>query len=196
MQFSFMGDQSAIGSVEFEVNLFHAMRGHKPVGVNRHFQMMFIQEKINGASGSKNLSAKQIWNHLTTMYDLQALNESEILPFPNKELDFSLPDEEFSDLMQRDFPRMPPSSRVEENSKTEQIKTENVSKETKEGKDTKEKESSGSTNKGSRSDTRHSVSTHAVNTPENSPKRKRTRHNQSASASPATPDAPPTKRRR
>ncbi|KAH3694993.1 hypothetical protein DPMN_082440 [Dreissena polymorpha] len=39
------------------------------------------------------------------------------------------------------------------------------------------------------------VGTPAINTPDNSPKRKRTRHTPST-ASPATPDAPPPKRRR
>lgn len=33
-------------------------------------------------------------------------NESEILPFPNKNIDFQLPDPDFEDLRQKDFPRM------------------------------------------------------------------------------------------
>ena len=41
-------------------------------GVNRHFEMIFIHEKLNG-SANKKISSKQIWQHLSTLYDLQAL---------------------------------------------------------------------------------------------------------------------------
>lgn len=43
---------------------------------------------------------------------------------------------------------------------------------------------------------KHTSSILHANTPENSPKRKRTRNTPSANASPATPDVPPPKRRR
>ncbi|XP_025111142.1 LOW QUALITY PROTEIN: uncharacterized protein LOC112574336 [Pomacea canaliculata] len=92
-------------NVDMEVNLFHAMRGHKPVGVNRHFQMVFIHEKLNNASG-KRITSKNVWEHLSSMYDLQALNESEILPFPNKPVDFQLNSSEFQDIFQKEYPRM------------------------------------------------------------------------------------------
>lgn len=41
-------------------------------GVNRHFQMVFIHEKLNNASG-KRITSKNVWEHLSSMYDLQAL---------------------------------------------------------------------------------------------------------------------------
>lgn len=41
-------------------------------GVNKHFQMLFIHEKINSSS-SRKIAAKDIWDHLNSMYDLQAL---------------------------------------------------------------------------------------------------------------------------
>ena len=41
-------------------------------GVNRHFQMVFIHDKLNN-SISRKISSKQIWTHLMEMYDLQAL---------------------------------------------------------------------------------------------------------------------------
>lgn len=41
-------------------------------GVNRHFHMMCIHEKLN-SSISKKISAKQIWQRLSAMFDLQAL---------------------------------------------------------------------------------------------------------------------------
>ncbi|XP_022097072.1 MRG/MORF4L-binding protein-like isoform X2 [Acanthaster planci] len=85
-------------SVEMEVNLFHAMRGHKPVGVNKNFQMMCIHDKLQQSMGRK-VTSQQIWQHLSTMYDMQALHESEILPFPNNQSEFTLPTEEYGELM-------------------------------------------------------------------------------------------------
>ncbi len=91
-------------NVETEVNLFHAMRNHKPVGVNRHFHMMCIISKLCESLG-RNVTSKQIWDHLASMYDLSALNESENLPFPNKEKDFVINDPVYENLMAKDFPR-------------------------------------------------------------------------------------------
>ncbi|XP_793425.1 MRG/MORF4L-binding protein isoform X2 [Strongylocentrotus purpuratus] len=92
--------EDLIWNTELEVSLFYAMRGHKPVGVNKNFQMMCIHEKFNQATG-RQVTSKQIWDHLETLYDMQALHESEILPFPNKEVDFSLPTSEFQEMMQQ-----------------------------------------------------------------------------------------------
>ncbi|KAK2159900.1 hypothetical protein NP493_1681g00022 [Ridgeia piscesae] len=68
--------------------------------------MMCIHEKLN-SSVSKKISAQQIWQRLGAMFDLQALNESEIVPFPNKELEFCLPQNDFSSITQQEFPRVP-----------------------------------------------------------------------------------------
>lgn len=92
--------EDLVWNTELEVSLFYAMRGHKPVGVNKNFQMMCIHEKFNQATG-RQVTSKQIWDHLDTLYDMQALHESEILPFPNKEVDFSLPSSEFQEMMQQ-----------------------------------------------------------------------------------------------
>ncbi|KAK7025483.1 hypothetical protein SK128_011679 [Halocaridina rubra] len=85
-------------SVENEIQLFYAMMGHKPVGVNKHFQMMFIHDKLSTSLNCE-LSSQTIWKKLETLYDLSALDESDKLPFPNDENDFNLPDGEFSDLL-------------------------------------------------------------------------------------------------
>ncbi|XP_036387366.1 MRG/MORF4L-binding protein-like isoform X1 [Megalops cyprinoides] len=85
-------EESVSWSQEVEVCLFHAMLGHKPVGVNRHFHMICIRDKFSQNIG-RQVSSKVIWDHLTTMYDMQALHESEILPFPNSEKAFVLPEE-------------------------------------------------------------------------------------------------------
>ncbi|XP_043985284.1 MRG/MORF4L-binding protein [Gambusia affinis] len=86
------GEDSVVWSHEVEVCLFHAMIGHKPVGVNRHFHMICIRDKFSQNIG-RQVSSSVIWDHLGTMYDMQALHESEILPFPNTEKSFSLPEE-------------------------------------------------------------------------------------------------------
>ncbi|KAM9855980.1 MRG/MORF4L-binding protein [Aulostomus maculatus] len=86
------GEDSVVWSHEVEVCLFHAMIGHKPVGVNRHFHMICIRDKFSQNIG-RQVSSSVIWDHLGTMYDMQALHESEILPFPNSEKSFSLPDD-------------------------------------------------------------------------------------------------------
>ncbi|KAI1890850.1 hypothetical protein AGOR_G00157850 [Albula goreensis] len=84
-------------SQEVEVCLFHAMLGHKPVGVNRHFHMICIRDKFCQNIG-RQVSSEVIWDHLTTMYDMQALHESDILPFPNLEKTFVLPEEIIQDV--------------------------------------------------------------------------------------------------
>lgn len=90
-------------------------------GVNRHFHMICIRDKFSQNIG-RQVSSSVIWDHLGTMYDMQALvrthtcwvfvtcraerghhhwdchfsvtqHESEILPFPNNEKSFSLPDD-------------------------------------------------------------------------------------------------------
>ncbi|XP_008578034.1 PREDICTED: MRG/MORF4L-binding protein [Galeopterus variegatus] len=62
------------------------------LGVNRHFHMICIRDKFSQNIG-RQVPSKVIWDHLSTMYDMQALHESEILPFPNPERNFVLPEE-------------------------------------------------------------------------------------------------------
>ncbi|XP_043266021.1 MRG/MORF4L-binding protein [Colletes gigas] len=81
-------------NVENEIQLFFAMNGHKPVGVNKYFHMVCIWEKFRAAI-HKDVSLKMIWDHLESMYDLMALDDMEDLPFPSQEIDFSLPEQEF-----------------------------------------------------------------------------------------------------
>ena len=57
---------------EMEVNLLYSMIDHKPVGVNKHFHMIFIYEKFNNLC-DKNLTVDQIWQRLGTLYDLKEL---------------------------------------------------------------------------------------------------------------------------
>ncbi|KAG0716825.1 MRG/MORF4L-binding protein [Chionoecetes opilio] len=85
-------------NVENEIQLFYAMMGHKPVGVNKHFQMMIIHDKLSSSLNCE-LSTQTIWRKLETLYDMAALDESDKLPFPNTQSDFHLPGD-FSDLLE------------------------------------------------------------------------------------------------
>jgi MRG-binding protein len=82
---------------EQEVALFHAMQGRKPVGINKHFNMICIQNRFSQAVGFT-VSAKQIWDYLLKLYDIDALDEVESIPFSTDLKEFSLPDgiKEFS----------------------------------------------------------------------------------------------------
>lgn len=44
------------------------------------------------------ISSDKIWTHLETMYNLEALDDIESLPFPNDEREFYLPDSEYGGL--------------------------------------------------------------------------------------------------
>jgi MRG-binding protein len=76
---------------EQEVALFHAMQGRKPVGINKHFNMICIQNRFSQAVGFT-VSAKQIWDYLLKLYDIDALDEVESIPFSTDLKEFSLPD--------------------------------------------------------------------------------------------------------
>ncbi|KAJ8257833.1 hypothetical protein GJAV_G00190210 [Gymnothorax javanicus] len=108
-------EESVIWSQEVEVCLFHAMLGHKPVGVNRHFHMICIRDKFSQNIG-RQVSSKVIWDHLGTMYDMQALHESEILPFPNSEKSFVLPEEIIQEVKEG---KLGPEEEVKEEIKEE-----------------------------------------------------------------------------
>ena len=85
-------------SAEEEIKLFFALEGLKPVGLNKHFYMACIADRLS-KSLNREIPAEAIWAHLKTMYNLEVLDEMEPLPFPNDQKDFCLPDNEFSSLM-------------------------------------------------------------------------------------------------
>ncbi|XP_055538573.1 MRG/MORF4L-binding protein [Wyeomyia smithii] len=87
-------------SPEDEVQLFFAMDGLKPVGINRHFIIVCIMDRLSKAL-NREISSETIWSHLRTMYNLKALDDLEQLPFPNEESDFCLPETDFSSIMKR-----------------------------------------------------------------------------------------------
>ncbi|KAK3930185.1 MRG/MORF4L-binding protein [Frankliniella fusca] len=92
-----------------EVKLLLALMGHKPVGVAKHFHMACILEKFSEAVKRDDISSQVIWDRLETMYDLQALEENEALPFPKETVDFSLPPSEYGSLLaHKKSVKMPP----------------------------------------------------------------------------------------
>ncbi|KAF5299596.1 hypothetical protein FQR65_LT09401 [Abscondita terminalis] len=84
-------------NVQHECDLLESMMGHKPIGVNKSFQMFMIYDKFKDKVNREVLSYS-VWSHLEKMYNLEALDESERLPFPNTECDFELPDGEFAEF--------------------------------------------------------------------------------------------------
>lgn len=56
--------------------------------------MACIVDRLTKALNRK-VTGDQIWAHLKTMYNLKALND-ELIPFPNHERDFALPESEYS----------------------------------------------------------------------------------------------------
>lgn len=185
-------------TVDMEVSLFHAMRGHKPVGVNRFFQMICIHEKLNNAS-SKKIPISDVWKHLGEMYDLMALNESEIFPFPNRPCDFELTSSEYSELFSGEFPRYKPESSDSADDATSDSNKSEIQSEIKsEGKGSQKIQlkdiSSSLSNTSSPSTSYPSSLVSALtctNTSENSSKRKRTRQVQTPGN-----EGPQAKRRR
>ncbi|KAG5890185.1 hypothetical protein JTB14_010649 [Gonioctena quinquepunctata] len=81
-----------------EGQLLDAMVGHKPVGVNKYFQMAFICDKLTD-NLHKDIDPEKVWTHLETMYNLEALDECESIPFPNNEREFILPEADFGSLI-------------------------------------------------------------------------------------------------
>uniref|UniRef100_A0A2A4JX29 MRG-binding protein n=1 Tax=Heliothis virescens TaxID=7102 RepID=A0A2A4JX29_HELVI len=86
--------------VDMEIQLFYAMANHKPVGINKHFHMACIWEKLSN-SITKEISTQDIWKRLESLYDLTLLEDTEPIPFPNHETPFSLPESEFGSLMKQ-----------------------------------------------------------------------------------------------
>lgn len=79
-------------SLQEEIKLFQAVRHNKPVGVNKHFAIIKIIDQLNGTF-DRNVTIPQLWSYLKTLYNIDALDEFETPPFPNEQVEFSLPPE-------------------------------------------------------------------------------------------------------
>lgn len=86
--------------------------------------MAFIWDKFT-ANLNKDIESEKIWEHLETMYNFEALDESESLPFPNDEKEFYLPDSEFGLLKTKKEERIEERKKGRETPKaTKEIKKE------------------------------------------------------------------------
>ncbi|XP_037942805.1 MRG/MORF4L-binding protein [Teleopsis dalmanni] len=87
-------------TTEDEVQLILALADLKPVGINKHFYMAVIAERLSNAL-NREIPTESIWSHLHTLYNLEMLDELESLPFPNEEQEFSLPEDEYGLLISK-----------------------------------------------------------------------------------------------
>lgn len=107
-------------STEEEVQLLYALDGLKPVGINKHFYMARICERMSNAL-KRDIAPETVWAHLRTWYNLDMLDQMEHLPFTDEQVEFSLPDSEFSALITKKLAET-------EEKKPVEIKTETSSK--------------------------------------------------------------------
>ncbi|XP_058830536.1 MRG/MORF4L-binding protein [Topomyia yanbarensis] len=179
-------------SPEEEIQLFFAMDGLKPIGINRHFFIVCVVERLSKAL-NREINSDAVWSHLKTMYNLKALNEQEQLPFPNEESDFCLPETDFSLAIKQ---KSVEEQSAEENKKSE-VKPESVTKSVKDKEQLdKEKDKQNDKEKDSKS------AKMKAEVADNTPKRpqKRTRGSMSLEPNAGSPSTPQgvqiTKRRR
>ena len=58
----------SVWTADLEVNLFHALTGHKITGVNRFFHMACVYHKLMAVNDNKEaLLPDNLWTHLTSM---------------------------------------------------------------------------------------------------------------------------------
>lgn len=151
-------------TMEQETNLFKAITRFKPAGPHKHFRMISIRRMVNGSSGAE-VSAKQIWTKLGTLYNLSGLDEledtgsglsslrsasptSRALDSESTELgtEFSLPWNEYGELMILQAQAGPLSEEEEEEEGEKEEKEEEEKEEEKEDlkkKDVKKEEING-----------------------------------------------------
>lgn len=106
--------------------------------------MAFICDKLS-ENWHKDVDPNKVWSHLETMYNLEALDESESLPFPNTESEFLLPDMDFGSLLvKKEEEKKTPSQKGRETPKIKEVpkRDEKISKkdlQRRDSKDSKEK---------------------------------------------------------
>ncbi|CAH8439502.1 unnamed protein product [Heterobilharzia americana] len=111
-EFSHMIEKSDsdMWTLESEIQLFHAILNHKPVGADRHFQMIYVCNLINSFLNEP-VSADAVWKKLSSLYNMDELHDSEVNPFQAKMKEFSLP-EEYDSLKSLKYPRVASLSRI------------------------------------------------------------------------------------
>lgn len=62
-----------LDSPEVEIQLFHALMSHKPVGADRHFQMICLSRLLNSHQTDQTITTDLIWNKLDSLYNMDEL---------------------------------------------------------------------------------------------------------------------------
>lgn len=75
---------------ELTNHLLQSLRGFKPYGVDKHFQMIFIMEKFRNKSGL-NLSADAVWEQIEDLYNIEYLTERETNEHKRRTVDYTMP---------------------------------------------------------------------------------------------------------
>jgi len=95
-----------IWDAKSELALFQTLLCYKPAGINKHFNAALAAEQLSEQLG-RPVHASAIWQKLTCMYDLKAVDDIEdAIPFSLEIKEFSLPRQDFETLIlerQRDW---------------------------------------------------------------------------------------------
>ena len=93
------GESEFTWDVPSELALFQALIYNKPAGINKHFSMALVTEKLSSQLGPS-ITSEVIWAKLRTMFDLAAVDDwEEVIPFPLEEKVFCFPRKEYGGLI-------------------------------------------------------------------------------------------------
>ena len=69
-------------------------------GINKHFAMALVSEKLCSQLSTDQISSEEIWCKLKSMFDLNAVDDrEEVIPFTLEEREFCLPKRDFNSLI-------------------------------------------------------------------------------------------------
>lgn len=91
-------------SSEEEIQLFKALNGLKPVGINKHIFMALICNRLSDAL-NRDINPEVVWAHLHTLYNLERLESLEHLTLEQR--DFELPTgDDYAELMAKKLQKL------------------------------------------------------------------------------------------
>ena len=116
---TYLPTSSFVWSPASESALFQALIKHKPAGgrwtslvlvfkkllfnlpgINKHFAMALVSEKLCSQLSTDQISSEEIWWKLKSMFDLNAVDDrEEVIPFTLEEREFCLPRRDFNSLI-------------------------------------------------------------------------------------------------
>ncbi|KZT56329.1 hypothetical protein CALCODRAFT_497498 [Calocera cornea HHB12733] len=72
-----MGDRDFLDTVSGEIAFFRGIMQARPVGMNRHFHMLTVQQHIKEATKTT-VALEALWDKLDSLYDLQKLENMDV----------------------------------------------------------------------------------------------------------------------